>query len=334
VWTFDQLPTKGGVPSGRTPYSGYIYPDRQGGTSAALRKYDRAFHGGRNLATSEENRDIQSSKKYVPGRGLFRAGGGIQSPHWYGHCNGWTAATIRHAEPTNSVQRNGVVFTPSDVKALLAEVYMYNENEYLGGTDYHLDAGTFHAVLANWLGRGSHPLGMEADPGEEKWNYPIYSFASAWVKQSSRAVEVKTNIAYCKDSDREYDKSPHHRTIKYFHYTLNLNAKGEIVGGSFHRDSSVIEMLWVPPRLKKSRQPGNERGNPYIDVDKVLAIWRDSVPYEIRRKWLVIDPAEEDRVLDLATIESLVPIQDSAPLPPMQLILSRSSDRRLTSHTQ
>ena len=32
IWKFDSLPEKGGVDEARVPYSGYIYPDRQGGT--------------------------------------------------------------------------------------------------------------------------------------------------------------------------------------------------------------------------------------------------------------------------------------------------------------
>ncbi|MBI2480094.1 MAG: hypothetical protein HYV60_16125, partial [Planctomycetia bacterium] len=46
VWQFDDLPLNGGVDSIRIPYSGYIYPDKQGGTIQSLRKYDRAFNGG------------------------------------------------------------------------------------------------------------------------------------------------------------------------------------------------------------------------------------------------------------------------------------------------
>jgi hypothetical protein len=55
-------------------------------------------------------------------------------PDWSGHCNGWTSAAIRHAEPQQSVVRNGVVFTPSDIKGLLAELYIYNDVEDLSGS--------------------------------------------------------------------------------------------------------------------------------------------------------------------------------------------------------
>jgi len=57
-------------------------------------------------------------------------------PHWYGHCNGWTPAAMRHAEPQRSVTRNGVEFTPADIKGLLAEIYIYNEHIVLGGDQY------------------------------------------------------------------------------------------------------------------------------------------------------------------------------------------------------
>ena len=41
---------------------------------------------------------------------------------------------------------------------------------------------------------------------------------------------------------------------------------------------------------------GNEPGNPHLDVQEVLALWRDSAPGELRKKWYTIDPAEQDDV--------------------------------------
>jgi hypothetical protein len=151
---------------------------------------------------------------------------------------------------------------------------------------------------------------MESDPGKEKWNYPIYSYAYSSGKRSRNLVEVKMNLAYAKDSSGEYQESPRIRYIKYFHYALTINDRGDIVGGYFYNDSSVIDLLWVPLRPKPSRAKGNEMGNPYVNVDQVLAIWRASVPQETRKKWPVIDPAPADRGLDLASIKSLIPLQD------------------------
>jgi hypothetical protein len=154
---------------------------------------------------------------------------------------------------------------------------------------------------------------MEADPSEEKWNYPVYAFATSFARHSARAVEVKMNIAYAKDSNGEWDESPRIKRVKYFHYILNLDATGKIVGGSFLRDSNVIDMLWIPLRPKQGGRPGNEAGNPYVNVDQVLAIWRASAPEDTRKKWLTVDPAELDRVVRIEEEETTPVGENSTP---------------------
>jgi hypothetical protein len=48
---------------------------------------------------------------------------------WEGYCSGFTASTIRHPEPVSPVDAGqvggvpGVVFQPSDIKALLSCIY-------------------------------------------------------------------------------------------------------------------------------------------------------------------------------------------------------------------
>jgi hypothetical protein len=62
-------------------------------------------------------------------------------------------------------------------------------------------------------------------------------------------------------------------------------------------------MLWTPLRLAASGEPGNERGNPHVDINEVLAIWATSVPEELRQKWINIDEAGEAPVQDEAQAE-------------------------------
>jgi len=313
VWKFEDLPASGRVPDYRVPYSGHIYLDRSGGTVNVMHKYDMAFHGGRMLATAAEQRDIASGVKPTPRRGGLlglRMVTAMETPNWHGHCNGWAAAAIRHAEPQSSVRRNGVTFTPADIKGLLAELYIYNDLDYLVGPREVLNAGAFHASIANWLGRGSHPLGMEADPGPEKWNYPVYAYTMSATRRSSRAVDVRLDLTYAKESSGEYQRSPRYARVKTFRYRLDLNDDGEIVGGVFYSGSAMIDMLWLPLRPKQGGQQGNESGNRYLDVDQVLSIWRESVPAEVRAKWPVIDPPKEDRILDSTQLTGLMPRQD------------------------
>jgi len=301
VWKFDELPSRAMLPKWRIPYAGHIWPDNAGGVTYPIYKYDRAFHRGRGLAAAYERRDIAIHQEDQTRRGgllglrmVTRRG----TPHWAGHCNGWTAAAIRHAEPRKNVVRNGVVFTPADIKGLLAEIYVFSETEFLGGIDSAINPGTLHVVLCNWLGRGSHPIGMDTTVGKEVWNYPIYGYTSTSARRGPNQVEVKVNIGYTYMLDREVDRAPTNYRFMYLHYMLDLNDKGQIVGGRYFYDSNRIDMLWVPLRPTQGGTRGNEKGNPYINVDTVLAMWRESAPAELRDKWYVVDPAPEDRILD------------------------------------
>ena len=298
VLKFESLPVEGSAEDFRVPYSGHDYPDKIGGTIAPLRKYDQAFHGGRSLAAGYEKSDIEDhakTKKREPGRGLIGRLRGPVTPGWYGHCNGWTAATIRHAEPSQNVVRNGVTFTPADIKGLLAEMYMYTSTEALGGTSDIVSPVALHLTLTNWIGRKSHPVGMESAVGEVVINFPVYAFKSQVTRRSARQVDVATTITYTMHVGREMDKSEHHKQTLYFHYGLDLDSDGAIQSGRYYGDSGRIDMLWLPLKPTQGGQAGNERGNPHMDIREVLSLWRDSVPADVRAKWVVADPVDEDR---------------------------------------
>ncbi len=315
-WRLDALPTQGGVSTERIPYSGYIYPDRSGGTISAMRVYDRSFHGGVSRAAAWEDWDNNRYQQPVTEAGGIlrrRQVTRIAIPAWHGHCNGWAAAAIRHAEPQRSVTRNGVVFSPATIKGLLAELYIYNGYEDLSGSSGLISAPLLHAVVANWIGRGSHPLGLEADPGEERWNYPAYAFNSSSQRLNDRQVEVRMTLVYARDSRGEYQESPRLRGSRTFHYRLDLNERGEITGGAFYRNSSRVAMLWLPLHPRPPGTEGHRRGNPHLDVDEVLSIWRDSVPEETRRQWLVVDPAPQDRYVVDFEVEGLIPLAYGPP---------------------
>ncbi len=309
VWKFDDLPTEGTVPEMRVPYSGDIYLDRRGGTVNALRKYDQAFNDG-DKATRHEQWDTTAYRRtyYVRRRvGLWgsRSVAVTATPHWHGHCNGWTAATIRHAEPQNEVVRNGVTFTPADIKGLLAEIYIYQEIDKIGGEYGVVHPAELHIALTNWIGRMSHPIGMEADPGKEKWNYPIYAYASSYTKRGDRRVEVKTNVRYAKFSESEQQQSPRLSKTRYFHYALDLNAAGEIVGGYYYRDSSRIDLLWIPRAPVQGGEEDNKRGNPHVDVNEVVALWRASVPQDLVSQWVMVNDRPEQPTAESAEVAAV-----------------------------
>ena len=96
------------------------------------------------------------------------------------------------------------------------------------------------------------------------------------------------NVKYAYFSQGEQQQSPRLARQRYFHYALNLNEAGEIVGGYYYQDSSRIDLLWIPLTPVPGGQEGNERGNPYVDVDEVIALWRDSVPQDLVDQWVMI----------------------------------------------
>jgi len=296
---FDKLPTVGMVPKWRHPYAGHIYPDNAGGTTNVLRKYDRAFHRGRSLAAGYERHDIAIHQETQHRRGGFF---GLMTytvranPHWSGHCNGWAGAAIRHAEPKKNVTRNGVTFTPSDIKGLLAELYVYCDTEFLGGVDRTVNPATFHLIMTNWIGRQKHPIAADFSVGEEVWNYPIYAYRMSAAKRGSQ-IEVKMNIGYVYMLNGESNRAPKNYRFRYFHYTLDLNEQGEIVGGSYFGDSDRFDMLWTQLRPTPGGKKGNEPGNPPLDVATVMSLWRDSTDEELRSKWITIDMLPEDEKL-------------------------------------
>lgn len=320
VLKFADLPADGKTPDFRIPYSGHDYPDKAGGTINAMRKYDAAFNRGRHLAEEYERRDVgghrgrfgfANNPDEPPRRGLFGRilGGRDRTPGWYGHCNGWTAAAIRHAEPEKSVIRNGVVFTPADIKGMLAEMYMYSPTEFLGGEDAAINPALLHIVLTNWIGRGSHPVGMESALGEVVINYPIYAYKATITKISDRQSEVKMMCRYTLNTPQEYQKGPKSTQLIYFHYVLDLDKDGVITAGRYYGDTQMVDMLWTPLKPVQGGQKGNERGNPHMDIKEVLAIWRESVPEKTRKEWLNVDPTDEDRVV----LEDEKPKKDEGP---------------------
>lgn len=208
---FDVLPPSSSVDAAKTPYVGSWYPQVSGGTGikqsnsvSALEKYDQAFNGGVNKAAQWEQQN-------------HSVGSNDPNSGWKGHCNGYSAAAQRHAEPQKNVTKGSTVFTPKDIKALLAEVYMSAKFYFLGGNRCELIAqqslpqpssrtdrlsmgecddvnpGTFHVALTNWIGIQKHTLIFDTSTKEQVWNYPHYKYESTnRVVDATEAMRIIT----------------------------------------------------------------------------------------------------------------------------------------------
>ncbi|MCX6126541.1 MAG: hypothetical protein NTV34_17540 [Proteobacteria bacterium] len=207
---FDLLPVKGSVEDSKIPYVGSWYPQVEGGTSRdngsgnVLQKYDKVFNKGENKAQKWET-DHHTVDKTNAAAG------------WAGHCNGFSAAAQRHAEPKKSVNRADTSFTPKDVKALLAEIHMSAKYYFLGGNRCRQDSksllgipsarldptalgecddvnpATFHVAIANWIGIQKHAIIVDTFSRDQVWNYPHFKYESS--SQKITAAQAMTLIS-------------------------------------------------------------------------------------------------------------------------------------------
>lgn len=117
---------------------------------------------------------------------------GVES--WFGICHAWAPAAFMEDEPLAPVERNGVKFEVSDIKALLMQQYDRVHAYMLGGrcNDRELErdetgrvtneecrdlnAGTFHVIVTNFLGVNSRPFVIERTTNYEVWNQPLVGY--------------------------------------------------------------------------------------------------------------------------------------------------------------
>ncbi|HUT13719.1 MAG TPA: hypothetical protein VMY42_24740 [Thermoguttaceae bacterium] len=336
------LKSEASVPDWRIPYSADIHPEGAGGLgdvtggraavqgrygsrriesgmsggSSVLSLYDLAFNGGENLANSYEIRRIMGTDRALFPRLRMR----VASEGWEGYCSGFTASTIRHPEPVRPVDAGriggtpGVVFQPSDIKALLTGIYnRTTDDSYLylappSGTGGGPNMGTFHLALANYIGQADHPIGIDRTRGEEAWNNPIYAYKVSSIRDAGtrdgvQYKDVSTTVTYSSyGSDAQGQTDPrtgartgNRKQSATFRYLLALDSEGRIVGGRL--SGGAVHFLWISLYAVQGREDGAVPGNPYIDVRRVIALARASALPEVQKQYdqatigPLIDPA-------------------------------------------
>jgi hypothetical protein len=206
-------------------------------------------------------------------------------PTWYGLCHGWSSATLNFDEPGTTTLRGAsgidVPFSSGDVKALLAYaqgVVFQPVARVLGqrceadlSTQPHMrntaacrdtNAGSFHLVLANYVGRAGQSVVADFTRGAEVWNFPIYGFSTRELARRAPSIgaaprtAVEVVVETLVDFVVEVD-TPNvlplgdSRTVAsermIFQYVLELDELGRIVGGSWISEERP-DFLWVQER--------------------------------------------------------------------------------------
>jgi hypothetical protein len=113
---------------------------------------------------------------------------------------GWALAAMTHDEPMNDVELQGIVFTPADVKAILASMYdgakffvpqtLVAGTQVLGGSATvaayeDVSPADLLAALTATVDQGDM-LEADLDPSEATWNFPVFGYDLTWQKSGAK----------------------------------------------------------------------------------------------------------------------------------------------------
>ncbi len=184
------------------------------GSDSPAMKYQKAFGGtdvegavsrnhgidsatGQKSCTAASQCNSQLGETCAMRRG---ATSGRCIPTWWGICHAWSPAAILWAEPQKPVTRNGVTFRVADLKALASLVHNNSASRFVslrcnqnnGGGEITFDnygrptggstsckdtnPGTYHVLLANYLGLQKTSFVEDRTFDSEVWNQPLRGY--------------------------------------------------------------------------------------------------------------------------------------------------------------
>jgi subtilisin-like proprotein convertase family protein len=236
---------------------------------------------------------------------------------WWGLCHAWVPAAILQEEPLNPVTENGVRFEVSDIKALLIAVHDPSSAKMLGGrcNDKEvkkdektgrilasqcrdLNAGTYHVIMANYLGMQKRAIAEDRTYDYQVWNQPIRGWKVDSIKEITKADAIKllklpaTTTAYAYNTSAKKfwevrattsyitesqastenfaDSVDNFTRTDQYHYVLELDGYGKIIGGEWTAETQTNypDFLWLPTAA--------QGGYPYIDSSKVMDLLKKS----------------------------------------------------------
>jgi hypothetical protein len=190
---------------------------------------------------------------------------------WWGHCNGWAAASISEPEP-RAVTKRGISFTQDHIEGLLSELYLSPSYTMFGtpctgcstSSSQYKDVtpAQFDQVMREYMGKQRMNVIMDLDPGSEVWNYPAYSYErTATVIGDVQQVTMRIQVAIPQVGVSGTVSD----TLNYT-YTLRAGTDGEWTGNSIHTHP---DFLWI---ITGRTGQGASQVNPNVSYDIVKEI--------------------------------------------------------------
>jgi hypothetical protein len=192
-------------------------------------------------------------------------------------CHGWAPAALNFQEPHAIILKGpsgiSVPFGSSDIKALLSlhsGEYATSRQRFMAGRCNEdlrsnpsaannpeckdVNAGAFHLVLTNLIGRKKEGFVADVTRDLEVWNQPVSGFKTTIKGErmgrseganmtTVKEVEVETVMNFGKEISPQWNSYGAYMSSKTYRYRLELNALGQIVGGEWI-ESERPDFLW------------------------------------------------------------------------------------------
>lgn len=186
---------------------------------------------------------------------------------WEGLCHGWAPSSIFYDQPkpVTLINSDGIQisFGSSDVKGLLTYfVAEYDQSSeetgFIGDRCKYdieqfpkyennsackdMNAGSFHVVIANQLGKMNEGFVADRDRSIQVWNQPIYQFKSSQ-SHTDNVVEIDMKMIYVKETVPQWEAHEPYLVTEEYSYNLELDGSGMVVGGS-HNTWARTDFAW------------------------------------------------------------------------------------------
>lgn len=162
------------------------YPDRKG--RSPMQAYDQ-ISGLRAPRSAHEWEKKNHTCRELKGEEKKSCEG------WWGHCNGWAAAAVKHYEPRSTMNVKGTRLSIAEQKGILAELWLSTDSLMAGETNKSRKTGawvgldspdsqsfwdiqprSFFLILTNYVGIFKQGLVIDRFTGDEVWNHPLAGY--------------------------------------------------------------------------------------------------------------------------------------------------------------
>ncbi len=222
---------------------------------------------------------------------------------WWGVCHAWSPASIAEAEPRHPVVYKGVEFKVNDIKALLTLAYLSNQSTQLGERSEinrfqvdrqgravstairQVNPGTFHLMLANYVGLRQTSFTMDRDLTYRVFNHPVAAYRVKrlapvdartanqllgmgarrypYNEQAAALYDVAVEVSIVMDTQHHEDGAlvpviERYLQPRTYTYILEVDHRGMIVGGEWLGKNKLDhpDFLWAASSLVGTHRAG------------------------------------------------------------------------------